>query len=195
VMGLWLLESCRREWQAAGLALDYSAMLASVDAVPGCAGLVCPDHPRFFNPSSMTSEVRSTLAETGQHAPADPVLLTKVILDSLALRYASVIATIERLTSRSIEGVHIVGGGAHNWYLNQATADATRRPVLAGPVEAAAAGNLLVQAIACEDVASLAEGRSMLMARMRLQAFTPRRRDAWIEAATRYEEIEAGCAA
>lgn len=195
VMGLWILEACRREWDAAGLAIDYSTLLARVDAVPGFAGLVFPDHPRFFSPSSMVSEVRVSLTESGQRPPTDPVLLTKVILDSLALRYASVIATIEKLTGTSIEGVHIVGGGAHNWYLNQATADATRRPVLAGPVEAAAAGNLLVQAIACGEVDSLAEGRSMLAQRMPPQAFAPRRRDAWAEAATRYEEIEAGCAA
>ena len=110
----------------------------------------------------MVAELQASLRETGQPAHEDPVLLAKVVLDSLALRYASVVHTIEALTGRSVPGIHVVGGGSRNDYLNQATADATGRPVLAGPVEAAVAGNLLLQAIAAGDVASVAEGRRVL---------------------------------
>jgi rhamnulokinase len=195
VMGLWIFEACRREWEAAGPALQYGALLERVDAVPGCAGLIFPDHSRFFNPASMTAEVKASLAESGQDQCGDPVLLTKVILDSLALRYASIVSTIEALTGEPIRGIHIVGGGANNWYLNQATADATGRPVLAGPVEAAAVGNLLVQAVACGELPSLAEGRRLLSRHVRARAFEPRRREAWTEAASRYADLEAACAA
>jgi rhamnulokinase len=118
-----------------------------------------------------------------------------VILDSLALRYASVLATIEALTGQSVPGVHVVGGGALNAYLNQATADAARRPVLAGPVEATATGNLLVQAIACGEIHSLAEGRQLLRRSVEPRRFEPRRASAWAEAAGRYQEIEARCTA
>jgi rhamnulokinase len=195
VMGLWILESCLREWGAAGRGQDPSDLLARVAAVPGLAGLVFPDHRRFFNPSSMTAELRGSLAGTGQPAPDDPVLLAKVVLDSLALRYASVLETIEGLTGREVPGIHIVGGGSRNAYLNQATADASGRPVLAGPVEATAAGNLLVQAIACGEIASLAEGRRVLRQAAPPLRFEPQRRPEWADAVRRYREIERAVAA
>ena len=162
VMGLWLLERCRKEWEEQGRGLEYTRLLAEVEKVAGSPGLVSPDDPRFFNPKSMTAEIRAALKETGQEAPEDPVLLAKVILDSLALRYASVLTSIEELTGETIAGVHIVGGGSQNRYLNQATADAASRPVLAGPVEATALGNILVQAIGCGEIGSLEEGRQLL---------------------------------
>jgi rhamnulokinase len=195
VMGLWILEACAREWEAAGRPEDLKDLLARVEAFSGSAGLVFPDHPRFFNPASMTAELRASLVETGQPAADDPVSLTKVILDSLALRYASVLTTIEELTGRAVPGIHIVGGGSLNSYLNQATADAAGRPVLAGPVEATAAGNLLVQAIAGGEVGSLAEGRRLLAQSACPRRFAPRRRETWAEAARRYREIEQRCAA
>lgn len=190
VMGLWILESCNREWEAAGRGQDLAELPSRVAAVPGLAGLVFPDHPRFFNPSSMTAELKASLVETGQTAPEDPVLLAKVVLDSLALRYASVLETIEDLTGREVPGIHIVGGGSLNVYLDQATADASGRPVLAGPVEATAAGNVLVQAIARGELASLAEGRRLLARGVPPRRFEPRRRPDWAEAVQRYREIE-----
>jgi len=189
VMGLWILESCLREWEAAGRPQDLRDLLTRVEAVGDVAGLVYPDHPRFFNPRSMTAELRASLEETGQATSDDPVLLAKVVLDSLALRYASVLSTIEELTGSRVPGVHIVGGGSLNAYLNQATADAAGRPVLAGPVEATAAGNVLVQAISRGEVASLSEGRRRRDESARPREFTPRRRAAWAEAARRYQEM------
>src|SRR5207247_2159647 len=149
----------------------------------------------LINPAGMTAELRASLVETGQPAVDDPVSLTKVILDSLALRYASVLTTIEELTGRTVPGIHIVGGGSLNSYLNQATADAAGRPVLAGPVEATAAGNLLVQAIAGGEVGSLADGRRLLAQSVRPRRFAPRHPESWAEAARRYREIEQRCAA
>jgi rhamnulokinase len=177
VMGLWLLESCRREWGAGGP--ELGALLAGVAAVPGFAGFVDPDDPRFFNPRHMVSELQASLRETGHPAHEDPVLLAKVILDSLALRYAAVVRTIESLTGRAVPGIHVVGGGSRNDYLNQATADATGRPVLAGPVEAAVAGNLLLQAIAGGEVGSVAEGRRVLARADPPRRFEPRQPAAW----------------
>jgi rhamnulokinase len=195
VMGLWILESCRREWRAAGGAEDYPALLAQVAALPGPAGIVFPDDPRFFNPASMTGALRAALAETGQPAPDDPVRLARVVLDSLALRYASVLATLEELTGRTVPGIHVVGGGSRNAYLNQATADATGRPVHAGPVEATAAGNVLVQALACGEVASLEEGRRRVAASLPPARYLPRQDGSWAEAGRKYREIERRSAA
>jgi rhamnulokinase len=134
---------------------------------------VFPDAPRFFNPRSMSAELRAALAEAG-HPPADdPVGLAKVILDSLAARYASVVDTLETLTGRTIPGIHIVGGGSQNDYLNQATATAARRPVVAGPVEATALGNLLVQSLANGTISSIAEGRRAIASSLPLRRFQP----------------------
>lgn len=191
VMGLWILESCREEWARAGRGGDLEPLLDAVAAVPGFVGFVFPDDPRFFSPASMTHEIRSALQSTGQPTPDDPVRLAKLILDSLALRYASVVRTLEALTGDPIPGLHIVGGGSRNRYLNQATADACGRPVLAGPVEATAAGNLLVQSIAADDVATLAEGRALLARAFEPARYEPRAAVEWLAAAERYAEIEA----
>jgi len=193
VMGLWILETCRRELESAGHDAGPT-LLDRVAAVPEFPGVIFPDQPRFFNPRSMIAEVRASLEETGQLPPDDPVLLAKVILDSLALRYASVLATIEEVTGREIPGVHVVGGGSLNAYLNQATADASDRPVRSGPVEATAAGNVLVQAIACGQAASLGEARCALWQSVPPQPFTPRQPARWAEIRRRFRDLEAGTA-
>lgn len=189
VAGLWLLESCRREWQAAGVDADLSSLLAGAAAIREPAGLVHPDAPRFFNPPSMLAELGAALSESGRRVPADPAALTKVILDSLACRYASVVATIERLTGERIPGVHIVGGGSLNDYLNQATANATGRPVVAGPVEATGLGNMLLQAVACGET-TWADGRRTIAASFPLRTYEPLNVDQWIELRERYAALE-----
>jgi rhamnulokinase len=191
VMGLWLLQASQREWPDGPL----QALLEGVASLGPPRHVVCPDAQRFFNPPSMPAELLAALREQGTSPSDDPVFLTKVILDSLALRYATVIATIERLTGRAVEGVHIVGGGSQNAYLNQATANATGRPVLAGPVEATATGNVLVQAIACGTLASLDQARAVLKRAVEPRRFEPRDRTAWAEAAKRYRGIEAAALA
>lgn len=190
VMGLWILDSCRQEWEEKGSAVGVEPLLEAAAAIERPPGLVYPDHPRFFNPASMTAEVQGALAETGQRVPDDPARLARVVLDSLAFRYASIVRTIEALTGRAVPGVHVVGGGCRNEYLDQATADACGRPVLAGPAEATATGNVLVQAVASGRLASLAEGRRLVARTDRPRLFEPRERPGWAEAAERYREIE-----
>jgi len=190
VMGLWILDSCRHEWEEKRLSADLDSLLAAAAAIERPPGLVFPDHPRFFNPASMTAELQQALAETGQRVPDDPARLARVVLDSLAFRYASVVRTIEALTGEAVPGLHVVGGGCQNDYLNQATADASGRPVLAGPTEATATGNLLVQAVASGCLGSLAEGRRLVARAVRPRRFEPRERPGWKEAAERYREIE-----
>ena len=173
VTGLWILDGCIREWESAGLRIDRRSLLEQVAGIEGRRGLLFPDDARFFNPSSMVDAVRTFLEVTGQDVPDDPVVITKVILDSLAARYASVISTIESLTGRQIPGIHVVGGGSMNEYLNQATADAAGVPVTAGPAEATAAGNVIVQAIACGTLASIAEARALLARSVELRTYEP----------------------
>jgi rhamnulokinase len=191
VMGLWLLESCRNEWRENGLNTDYDDLLGQVSLLEDIPSLIFPDDPRFFSPLSMVEALSQHLAETGAPVPSDPAALTKTILDSLAFRYASVLNSLQSLTGQRIHGVHIVGGGCKNDYLNQMTANATGLPVLAGPIEATVTGNILVQAIAGGRFGSLAEGRAHLARNVQVKRFTPQRTPALQEASRRYAAIEA----
>ena len=190
VMGLWILESCRREWEQQGMPVDYENLLAEVEKRGQVGPLIFPDDPRLLSPRSMLEAIAEQLSERGESMPADPSAIAKLILDSLALRYASVLRAIECLTNRKIAGIQIVGGGSRNHYLNQATADASGLPVLAGPVEATVIGNALVQAIAAGRFGSLAEARRHVAENIRLRRFDPAPSLAFEEAARRFAEIE-----
>ena len=189
VMGLWLLESCRRAWEAEGRPQDLSALLAAVARRREPAGVIFPDDQRLFAPTNMVQAIRTMLGETGQADTDDPVAIARIVLDSLALRYVNVIGTLERLAGHAISTIHIVGGGSMNRYLNQATADASGREVLAGPVEATAIGNLLVQGIAAGTIASLAEGRRMVRAAFPPERFSPTDARQWDTLARVYRHI------
>lgn len=189
VMGLWILESCRKEW--GGAAVDYDALLAEVAAIEHCPALIFPDDPRLFNPPNMLEAIAAQLTETNQEMPRTPASIAKVILDSLAFRYASVLRTIETLTKRKLAGVQIIGGGSQNNYLNQATANATGLVVSAGPVEATVIGNVLVQAVSHGRFASLTEAREYVARNVRLQHFQPQVSSVREDAARRYAAIEA----
>ncbi len=188
VMGLWILESCRTEWREREVDVDYDALLARVSEIDGYPALIFPDDERFFKPASMLHALAEQLFENN---PKDPVTITKIVLDSLAFRYASVLKTIESLTGQKIQGVQIVGGGSRNDYLNQMTANATKLPVAAGPVEATVIGNVLVQGIASGRFSSLAEGRQYVASKVKARKFTPCVSDALVQARNRYDQIEA----
>jgi rhamnulokinase len=190
VMGLWLLESCRREWIEQGASVEYDDLLQRAGAIEGEPGLIYPDDSRFLNPPSMLGAIADQMRESGQTAPTDPAAVAKVILDSLAERYASVFRTIEQLTAAPIEGIQIIGGGSQNAYLNQATATATGKPVLAGPIEATAIGNAVVQAIAAGRFASLSEARAHVARHVRPTSFAPRPTAASARAAVRFAAIQ-----
>jgi rhamnulokinase len=190
VMGLWILESCRREWRERGLEVDYDVLLARASARRESAPLIYPDDERLFNPPSMTAAIERQLAETEQSIDAAPAALTATILDSLALRYASVIRTIETLMGKPINGVQIVGGGSQNQYLNQATANASQKVVLAGPAESTVIGNALVQAVAAGRFATIAEARRHVAANINPRRFEAQPSAEWEKKAGRYAEIE-----
>ncbi len=190
VMGLWILESCRKEWRERGATVDYELLLREAEARSDSAALIYPDDERFFNPPSMIAAISEQLAETGQAINDEPAAMTATILDSLALRYASIIRTIESLTDKTINGVQIVGGGSQNRYLNQATANASQKIVLAGPAEATVVGNALVQAVAAGQFSTMAEARRHVSMHTRPRRFEPQPSPAWEEKARRYAELE-----
>jgi rhamnulokinase len=146
VMGLWLLQESVRTWERTGPRVDLDALLAAAARLPGGRSVVDPDRPEFLPPGDMPARLRAECRRTGQPEPGTPVELTRCILDSLAAAYGRVVREAVRLSGTAVEVVHLVGGGARNTLLCQLAADACGLPVVAGPVEAAAYGNVLVQA-------------------------------------------------
>lgn len=173
VMGLWLLQECRREWAGDGEEYSYEELVRLAEEAPAFGALVDPDHPSFMAPGGMLGRVRNFCEETGQEPPRGPGEISRCIFDSLALKYRHVIEQAEGLSGRPVEAVHVVGGGSRNALLCQLTADATRLPVLAGPVEATAMGNVMVQALACGRVSSLEEIRAVVRLSVEVTRYEP----------------------
>ena len=147
VTGLWLLSEAVRTWEAEdGAGIDVPALLAAAADVPGDIPLFDANDPRLSAPGDMPARIAAVIAETGAAVPETREAFARSIVESIAQAFADAVATAARLTGRDIDVIHIVGGGALNRLLCQATADRSGLPVLAGPVEATALGNVLVQA-------------------------------------------------
>jgi rhamnulokinase len=188
VSGLWLLQECRRVWAERGTDHSHEWLLAAAEAAPPFAALVDPDDPAFLHPADMPAALAEYCVRAGQAAPGAQGALARCIFESLALKYRWVLEKLEGVLGYRLDTLHIVGGGALNALLCQLTADATGRPVIAGPVEAAALGNALVQAMALGELASLAEARGLIRASFELQRYEPRASSGWDEA---YQKLQA----
>ena len=185
VMGLRLLESCRKVWKKENNLLDYDELIRLIENAPDNHHYIFPDDLRFLNPENMVSEIGKTL----NIATLNQVEISKIIIESLAFRYCEVIDGIQSITKQKIKGIQIIGGGSQNDYLNQATANATGLKVVAGPVEATAIGNLLVQAITAERFKDLDEGRQYISEHVELRVFEPEDREFWEEKYKVYQQI------
>jgi rhamnulokinase len=189
VTGLWLVQESRRALWPAGDAPSYAELTAMAEAAPAFTAFVDPDDERFLRPGDLPARVREACAETGQPAPGDPGTLVRVLLESLALRYAVVLDQLAAASGVAPDGVHVVGGGSNNTLLNRLTAGATGLPVRAGPAEATAVGNLLVQAVAAGRLASIAEGRELVARSFPITAYEPA--GDWTEARARFAALTA----
>jgi rhamnulokinase len=174
VMGLWLLQESLRTWAASGLPADLPDLLAAAAQVPAFSAVVDPDDPRFLPPGDQPARIAEVCRETGQTPPQSQAETVRCILDSLALAYRRVVRRAAELSGKDVEVVHLVGGGARNTLLCRLTADACGLPVVAGPVEAAALGNALVQARAAGVLSGgLGELRALLRATQEVRTFPP----------------------
>src|SRR5207247_7643346 len=144
IMGLWLVQECRRAWERSGKTFTYEELARLALAAPVFTSVVDPDNAAFLLPSSMPAAMGDFCRRTGQPVPVEPGTVIRCALESLALRYRWVLGRLEELLGRELAVIHIVGGGAQNRLLCQLTADACNRLVLAGPVEAPAIGNVLL---------------------------------------------------
>ncbi len=156
VMGLWLLQESMRTWERLGKSFALAELLSSAAAEPPLRSVFDPGDPRFFPPGDMPSRIAQVCREHGEPVAETPAQVTRSILDSLALAYRRSLRAAAELSGRAVEVVHVVGGGVNNTLLCQLTSDACGLPVVAGPVEAAAIGNALVQA---QALGTLRDGR------------------------------------
>lgn len=173
IMGMWLMEECRRTWAAQGRPQALGPLLAAAGRAAPFAALVDPDAPEFLAPADMPAAIAGFCAGTGQRVPGTPGAVVRCILESLALAHRRVLRRAAELAGREITRVHLVGGGSRNELLCQLTADATGLPVTAGPAEATALGNVLVQARAHRLVADLHEMRRLVAATQPLRTYLP----------------------
>lgn len=171
IPGLWLLQECRRAWAQEGREYSYDELTEMARAAEPLETVLAPE--AFQSPGRHPERIREYCRTTGQPVPADEGALCRTILYSLAVRYKEVVETLEGLTGRRIEVVHIVGGGSRNRLLNQLTADVTGRRVVAGPTEAAAAGNALVQALGAGHLRSLDDLREVVRRSFPVEEFQP----------------------
>jgi rhamnulokinase len=189
IMGLWILQCCRRAFEKRGGVADYAELVHLAQMAPPFRSLIDPDDLEFLNPPDMPNAIATFCRETNQPAPRDEGEFARCVLESLALKYATVVEALEDITGQWMEAIHIVGGGSRNALLNQFTADACARKVVAGPVEATVLGNVLVQARAAGELRSLDDIRRITWSSSDVQEFQPQDGATWKEARAKFTGI------
>jgi rhamnulokinase len=187
IMGLWLVQQCKRSFEAAGRKYEYAQLAAMAAKAKPFRSIINLNDPRFLNPPDMPKAIQNFCRETKQPVPRTEAELVRCCYESLALKYREVLSSLEELTGEQIEVIHIVGGGSQSQLLNQFAADACQRPVVTGPVEATAMGNLLTQVRADGELDSLSEMRDVVRASSQVKHYEPM---ACNEVASRFAELK-----
>ena len=187
--GLWLVQECRRSWKSLGSAFSYQELTDLASEAEGLPSLIDPSDDRFVRPKSMPEEIQAYCRETDQTVPETEGEIVRCALVSLALEYAETLEKVDALRGRQSSVLHIVGGGSQNRLLNQFAANACHLPVLSGPAEATAAGNILTQAIGVGCLASLAEARRVSKASFSVERVEPTESPEWLQARRRFRRL------
>ncbi len=189
IAGLWLLQSCMRCWSAAGQSFSYDELLDAASRGRAFQFLIDPDDAAFLNPENMLRAIDAYCGRTGQPTPPSAAAYARGILESLALKYRVVLESLAEVTGRRFQEIRIMGGGSRNRLLNQFTADATGRTVIAGPVEATALGNIAIQMLATGAVSSLAQARAIIESSFPTERFEASSTDRWEQAYRRFRDL------
>jgi len=176
IMGLWLVQECKREWD-----MTYDVITSLAKEAPAFTGVIDVDDEIFLHPGDMPAKIQQYCLKTHQMVPETPGAITRIVLESLALKYRLVLTQLENLVGHTLDPIHIIGGGTKNKLLNQLTADATGRRVITGPVEATAIGNVIMQAIALGDLTSLSDARPLISASFDVEEYHPKPDPRWDE--------------
>src|SRR5580693_3693439 len=188
VMGLWMLQGCRQSWTAQGRSYDYRELLEFAVRETSFRHLIDPDDESFLRPPDMLTAINKFCTRTHQPVPQEPGAYVRCVLESLAFKYRFVLRNLEYVIGRPIGQIRIIGGGSKNRLLNQLTADATGRKVLAGPAEATALGNVAIQILATGGASSLQEVRAIVDRSFPTELFEPLETDKWDQQAERFEQ-------
>ncbi|MDR1491977.1 MAG: rhamnulokinase [Planctomycetaceae bacterium] len=189
ISGLWLVQECRRNWNQNGRNWDWEHLNALAANAPSLVSLIDPDDRDFLSPTDMPEAIRKYAARTGQTIPDSEGAILRCALESIALKFRYALEMCESLTGRKIETVHIVGGGVKNRQLCQAAANACGRRVVAGPVEATAIGNLMMQAVAAGDASGIRQAREIIRNSFETIEYLPQNEDAWQDAYGRFGKL------
>ena len=190
ICGMWILEQCRKEWTLSGKDYGYPEIVEMAMSATPFKSFIQPDDPSFANPPSMLEAIDAFCERTGQEKPENDAQVIRLIFESLALRYRQVLEDLDRIATHPIERLHIIGGGSKNRLLNQLTANAIGRKVIAGPSEATAIGNVMIQAMAAGVVSSLQEMRSIIHASVETEEFAPELVAEWEEAYQKFVTLK-----
>jgi rhamnulokinase len=182
IMGLWLVQECKRTWAHRGEALSYDEITRLASEAKPFLAVIDPDDPKFFHPGDMPERIQKYCADTDQPVPGTKGEILRVALEGIALKYRWVLERLEELTGKRFDPIHIIGGGTKNRLLNQLAADATCRTVVTGPVEATAIGNILMQAISLKHLSSLTEARGLVRTSFTPDMYEPEKTADWDEA-------------
>ncbi|MDO4629534.1 MAG: rhamnulokinase family protein [Planctomycetia bacterium] len=190
ITGMWILQECKRIWNAAGKAWNWDELTQMSDSAPALERFIDAEAGEFFAPENMPEQIVAFCRRSGQSVPQTEGEILRCAVESIAMRFRDVFRMCEEINGRKIETIHIVGGGTKNRQLCQMTANATGRRVVTGPVEATAIGNILIQAIADGAVKDIAEAREIVRNSFPMEVFTQQNTEAWDDAYTRYVAIK-----
>lgn len=191
IMGLWLVQECRRTWERAGQVYSYAELTDMAGSAKPFIAVLNPDDPSFLTPGDMPVRIADFCKKTGQPVPSGPGETVRVCLESLAMAYRQTLARLEECTGRRAEVIHMVGGGIQNKLLCQWAADATARTVVAGPIEATAAGNIAIQAVATGALPDLNTARQLIRRSFEVDVYEPTGSDLWDKPYRQYEQLRA----
>ncbi len=189
ITGMWLLEQCRKDWEQKNYSYDRLVEMAKAEKPFLC--FVDPDAPDFLNPESMVKAIRDYCSRTGQKTPETDAQVVRCIFESLAMKYRYTLELLHRVSPHPIEKIHVIGGGSKNAYLCQLTANAGGMPVIAGPAEGTAMGNLLVQAMALGYLKSLADIRRVVRNSVETETYLPQDTGEWDKAYQTFRAVMA----
>jgi rhamnulokinase len=189
IMGMWLLQECRREWGKAGKNYSHADLTNLAVEAPSFKSFIFVGDNHFLAPGDMVERIQEYCRKTDQPIPQSDAEVVRCILESLALEYRWGTEKLRELSGKALPVIHIIGGGSRNRLLNQFTSDATGCEVIAGPVEATAIGNILLQAIALRHLSSLTEGRALVLRSFDVTSYEPRDPSPWEEAYSRYQAL------
>lgn len=189
ISGLWIVQQCRAHWERAGKELSWTRLVELAEAAPSMVSIIDPDDPSFVAPANMPAAIQEFCQKTNQHVPETDGEIVRCALESLALRYRVVLEMLETLVGRKLNTIHMVGGGVQNKMLCQLSADACEREVIAGPVEATALGNVMMQAIGTGVLGSIEEARQLIRNSPDIESYSPRPHGRWAEGLERLKTL------